>query len=170
MAVAIDSVLAHKHHRIRTRSSVTARRPRCAPSICSVMLDLFLVILKCGHGSSPACCNTVRAPFGVRPDIVLHTSKLRAYPEVCNLWRAYTCCGCRCSKILLRVWNLAFSTNFTLWGTRPISRMTYEPLYERFEVLGSDAPVSAYNLSGQDSSPGDRPELFSFELTKKKQW
>ena len=44
--------------------------------------------------------------------------------------------------------------------------MTYEPLYERFEVAGGQAaPVSALSLSGQGFlAQGDRPELFFFRV------
>jgi hypothetical protein len=43
--------------------------------------------------------------------------------------------------------------------------MTYEPLYERFEVLGADgAPLSVKFIRSGFLAQGDRPELFFFDI------
>src|ERR1700694_1440405 len=57
MAVAIDSVLAYQHHRVRHAVKRHREASAMGPQHLFVVLDLFLVVVKCGHWTSPACCN-----------------------------------------------------------------------------------------------------------------
>ena len=65
--------------------------------------------------------------------------------------------------------SVGFGASAT-WS-QPEIRMTYEPLYERFEVLGSDGSrLGVEFIRSGFLAQGDRPELFFFRLDEKKQW
>jgi hypothetical protein len=119
-------------------------------------------------------------------------------PLEIGLWRAYTGSGRRLLlEIVLRVWNLGGSRNFTPRGSSQIISdagftrrrlgcvgdleparngcrlyleparimMTYEPRYERFEVLGSDGSrLGVEFIRSGFLAQGDRPELFFFRV------
>jgi len=87
---------------------------------------------------------------------------------------------------MLHVWNFGVSRNFTPQGTSQIisdagftrrrlgcvgdteparNTMAYEPLYERFEVLGSDGSrLGVEFIRSGFLTQGDRPELFFFRV------
>ena len=67
---------------------------------------------------------------------------------------------------MLRVWNLGLWGNFTLCWPSLIIPMSYEPIYERYEVTGLDGNRLAVEFVRSGFlAQGDRPELFFFRVS-----
>src|ERR1700704_1297783 len=151
MAVAIDSVLAHNHHRIRYAVQRHCKAPAVRSQHLLVMLDLFLMILKCGHGTSPACCNRGAGSVWSSPqDCSLYIQTTRISRSVQSLEGIHLLWMPPALKPVARLEPCLLHKLYSLGNQTDNPECLTSRSTNGSRFWGQTAPVSAYNLSGQD--------------------